>query len=223
MKSKSISRRNFISRTVAGTAALAFSPATSLLANVNANQWQKDAGKYTIYMIGHGHIDPVWLWPWTEGVSVVHSTFRSALDRMKETPGVVFTASSAQFYQWVADNDPSMLSEIKQRITEGLWNVVGGWWVEPDMNIPSGESMTRQGLYGQRTLEKLVGKRAVVAFNPDSFGHPGTLPQIIKLQGMENYVFMRPGAHEKTLPANLFWWEAPDGTDRKSTRLNSSH
>ena len=223
MKSKSISRRNFISRAVAGTAALAFTPATSLLANVNANQWPKNAGKYTIYMIGHGHIDPVWLWPWTEGISVVHSTFRSALDRMKETPGVVFTASSAQFYQWIADNDPSMLSEIKQRIAEGRWNVVGGWWVEPDMNIPSGESMVRQGLYGQRTLEKLVGKRAIVGFNPDSFGHPGTLPQIIKQQGMENYVFMRPGAHEKTLPTNLFWWEAPDGTRVLTFRIQKEY
>ncbi|MDR3194662.1 MAG: twin-arginine translocation signal domain-containing protein [Tannerella sp.] len=223
MKTKSISRRDFIGRTAVGTAALALTPLNSLLANPAAGAWPKNARKYNFYMIGHGHIDPVWLWPWTEGVSVVHSTFRSALDRMKETPDVVFTASSAQFYQWVADNDPAMLAEIRQRISEGRWNVVGGWWVEPDMNIPSGEAMARQGLYGQLTLQKLVGKRATVAFNPDSFGHPGTLPQIIHLQGMENYVFMRPDPNEKTIPADLFWWEGPDGTKVLTYRIQHSY
>ena len=88
-------------------------------------------------MIGQAHIDPVWLWPWSEGISVVHSTFRSALDRMNETPDFCFTASSAQFYQWVAENDPEMLAEIRKRVEEGRWNIVGGWWVEPDMNIPA--------------------------------------------------------------------------------------
>ena len=74
-------------------------------------------------MIGHAHIDPVWLWPWTEGISVVHSTFRSALDRMKEYPDVAFIASSAQFYEWVANTDPGMFSEIKQfdRIKAAIW------------------------------------------------------------------------------------------------------
>ena len=223
MKTKSISRRDFINRTAVGTAALALTPMNSLLAYPATAKWPKDAKKYSIYLIGHGHIDPVWLWPWTEGVSVVHSTFRAALDRMKETPDVVFTASSAQFYQWVADNDPGMMDEIRRRVAEGRWNVVGGWWVEPDMNIPSGEAMARQGLYGQLTLEKLVGRRATVAFNPDSFGHPGTLPQIIRLQGMENYVFMRPEKHEKDLPANLFWWEGPDGSRVMTYRIQDSY
>ena len=166
-----ISRRDFIHRATVGTTALAFTPAINLWSNPAVSPWPKGAGDYTIHMIGHGHIDPVWLWPWSEGVSIVHSTFRSALDRMKETPDVVFAASSARFYQWVADNDPAMLNEIRQRVKEGRWNVVGGWWVEPDMNLPSGEAMVRQGLYGQRTLQKLIGTRAKVAFNPDAFGH----------------------------------------------------
>ena len=174
-------------------------------------------------MIGHAHIDPVWLWPWSEGLSVVHSTFRSALDRMHETPGFTFTASSAQFYQWVAENDPAMLAEIRQRVQEGRWSVVGGWWVEPDVNIPSGEALVSQGLYGQMTLQRLLGRRATAAFNPDSFGHPGTLPQILKLQGMDNYVFMRPMPGEKTLPADLFWWEGPDGTRVLAYRIPISY
>jgi alpha-mannosidase len=142
---------------------------------------------------------------------------------MNESPDVTFTASSAQFYRWVAENDPEMLKEIRKRVDEGRWNIVGGWWVEPDMNIPSGESMARQGLYGQLTFGKLLGHRAVVATNPDSFGHAGTLPQIIKQQGMENYIFMRPAPYEKTLPADLFWWEAPDGTRVLTYRIQFSY
>ena len=218
-----ISRRAFLNRAALGAAAFALTPATSLLANTAAAPWPKDAKKYKFYMIGHGHIDPVWLWPMSEGVSLAHSTFRSALDRMNETPDVVFASSSAQFYQWVADNDPTMLAEIKQRIKEGRWNVVGGWWIEPDVNCPSGEALVRQGLYGQRTLEKLVGQRAKVGFNPDSFGHPGMLPQILRRQGMENYVFMRPQEHEKSIPSDLFWWESPDGSQVLTYRIQESY
>jgi alpha-mannosidase len=225
MKNKDISRRTFINHAATGTALIAMGPVTNLFADAvpQVVEWPSDASKFKFHMIGHGHIDPVWLWPWSEGVSVVHSTFRSALDRMNETPDFTFTASSSQFYQWVAENDPAMLAEIRKRVNEGRWNIVGGWWVEPDMNIPGGEAMVRQGLYGQLTLQRLLGHRATVATNPDSFGHTSSLPQIIKLQGMENYIFMRPGPKEKSLPADLFWWEGPDGTRVLTYRIQFSY
>ena len=163
-------------------------------------------------MIGNSHIDAPWLWPWQEAMSVVHSTFRSALDRMNEYPDFTFTASSAQFYEWVAATDPAMMEEIRKRVAEGRWDVVGGWWIEPDVNIPNGESLVRQGLYGQRLLQQLFGRPARLGYNPDSFGHTGTLPQILKLQGMRGYVFKRPMAPEKKLPGDLFWWQGADGT-----------
>jgi alpha-mannosidase len=221
----SISRRNFINQTATGTAFIVLGPATNLMANDAQpfEPWPADASKFKFHMIGHAHIDPVWLWPWTEGISVVLSTFRSALDRMNETDGFCFMASSAQFYQWVAENDPAMLQEIRKRVDQGRWSIVGGWWVEPDVNMPSGEALVRQGLYGQLTLQRLLGHRARVAANPDSFGHAGTIPQIIKLQGMENYIFMRPGPHEKSLPADLFWWEGADGTHILTYRIQSSY
>ena len=221
-KSKTqLSRRNFLRKAASGTALLALAPATNLFANSfqPGTAWSADALKFKIHMIGQAHIDPVWLWNWSEGISVVHSTFQSALDRMKETPDFKFTASSAQFYHWVAENDPAMLKEIRKRVEEGRWCSVGGWWVEPDMNIPSGEAMVRQGLYGQQTLLRLLGRRAKVAYNPDSFGHTGNLPQIIKSQGMENYIFMRPGIREKTLPSDLFWWSGTDGTEVLTYRI----
>jgi alpha-mannosidase len=217
---KTLTRRDFIRRAAIGSAALAFTPANSLLAHPAKSDWPANAKKYRIYMIGHAHIDVVWLWPWHEGLAVVHSTFRSALERMKETPDLVFTSSSALYYKWVAENDPDMLTEIRQRVAEGRWNIVGGWWIEPDTNIPSGESMVRQGLYGQRTFERLLGRRATIAFTADSFGHAGTLPQIFRQQGMEGYVFMRPDGGEKKLPANLFWWEGPDGTRILAYRIH---
>ncbi|MDR1789679.1 MAG: hypothetical protein LBR12_04980, partial [Opitutaceae bacterium] len=179
-----------------------------------------DAPAQSFLMIGNGHIDPVWLWPWQEGVNLVHSTFRSALDRLNENPDFTFTASSAQFYEWVAQNDPAMLAEIKQRVAEGRWGLVGGWWIEPDLNIPSGEALVRHGLYGQRSFQKLLGRKAVTGFNPDGFGHPGSLPQILRGQGLENYVFMRPNPKENAaIPASTFRWRSPDGSDVLAYRI----
>ena len=222
---RTISRRTFVNRAAAGSVFVALGPLTDIMTKnlQQASNWPSDATKFRFHMIGQAHIDPVWLWPWSEGIAVVLSTFRSALDRMNETPDFSFTASSAQFYQWVAENDPGMLAEIKKRIAEGRWNIVGGWWVEPDVNIPGGEAMVRQGLYGQLTFQRLLGSRAKVAFNPDSFGHSGTLPQIFKLMGMENYIFMRPGIKEKTIPADLFWWEGLDGTRILTYRIPISY
>jgi alpha-mannosidase len=174
-------------------------------------------------MIGNAHIDAPWLWPWSEAISVALSTFRSALDRMNEDPDFTFTASSAQFYEWVAATDPKMMEEIRRRVAEGRWNVVGGWWIEPDVNIPNGESLVRQGLHGQRLFQHLFGRIAQIGYNPDSFGHPGTLPQILKLQGMHAYVFMRPQSYEKTLPADLFWWQGADGTRLLTYRIPFSY
>jgi len=225
MHKSKISRRGFVNLSASGALLVAVNPFAGLLPDEiqKASKWPSDAQKYRFHMIGHAHIDPVWLWPWSEGIALVHSTFRSALDRMNETEDLTFVSSSAQFYQWVAENDPSMLSEIRKRVNEGRWNIVGGWWVEPDVNMPCGESLVRHGLYGQQTLEKLLGSRAKVAFNPDSFGHPGTLPQILMLQGMENYVFMRPAQHEKSIPSDLFWWEGPDGTKVLTYRIQFSY
>ena len=224
-KKASLSRREFINRTAAGTAMITFAPVKTLLAENDSGKmpWPGNASEFRFHMIGHAHIDPVWLWPWSEGVSVVHSTFRSALDRMNETPDFAFVASSAQFYQWVEENDPDMMKEIRKRVDEGRWNIVGGWWVEPDVNIPGGEAMVRQGLYGQKTFERLLGRKAKIAFNPDSFGHAGTLPQILNQQGMKHYVFMRPGPHEKEIPADLFWWESPDGSKVLTYRIPISY
>jgi len=174
-----------------------------------------DARDVTVYMVGHAHIDPTWLWRWTEGFEEVRATFRSALNRMNETPEFKFTASSACFYAWVKACDPEMFDAIRVRVREGRWELAGGWWVEPDCNIPCGESFVRQGLYAQRFFEREFGVRARVGFNPDSFGHAGTLPQILKGLGIGHYVYMRPspGVEMDYPGGTTFRWRANDGSE----------
>lgn len=171
------------------------------------------------HMIGNAHIDPVWLWNWQEGFQEVKATFRSALDRMQEYPDFVFTCSSAAHHAWVEENDPAMFREIQERVKEGRWEIVGGWWVQPDCNLPSGEGFVRQGLYGQRYFLEKFGTTAKVGYNPDSFGHAVTLPQILKKSGMDYYTFMRPGPHEMGLPSRLFQWQSPDGSQVLTFRI----
>jgi alpha-mannosidase len=166
----------------------------------------------TLHMIGNAHIDPVWLWQWQEGYHEVLASFRSALDRLEEYDDFIFVSSSAAFYQWVEKSDPEMFEEIRRRVREGRWEIVGGWWIQPDCNIPSGESFVRQALYAQRYFLEKFGVTARVGYNVDSFGHHGNLPQLLKKSGLDYYVFMRPSPHEKGLPGRLFWWESNDGS-----------
>jgi alpha-mannosidase len=172
-----------------------------------------------LHMIGNAHIDPVWLWQWQEGYHEVHATFRSALDRMEAYPNFVFVASSAAFYEWIEQSDPVMFREIQERVKQGRWVITGGWWVEPDCNIPCGESFVRQGLYGQLYFRKKFGLQAQTGFNVDSFGHAAALPKILQQSGIDYYVFLRPMPHEKELPAQLFRWQSGDGSCLMAFRI----
>ncbi len=177
----------------------------------------------TVYMIGNAHIDPVWLWRWGEGLAEVLATCRSALDRMNEYPEFVFTRADAATYKWIEDSCPDMFEEIRRRVREGRWSIVGGWWEQPDCNIPSGESFVRHALYGKRYLMEKFGVDVTVGYNVDSFGHNAGLPQILSKSGIAYYVFMRPDAREKELPEPVFWWEGPDGSRVLALRLQSPY
>ena len=165
-----------------------------------------------LHMIGNAHIDPVWLWQWPEGYQEVRASFQSAIDRMEEYPDFVFTCDSSLFFEWVEESDPQLFERIRARVEEGRLQVVGGWWIEPDCNIPGGESFVRQALYGQRYLREKLGITATTGANLDSFGHNASIPQILRGSGIDSYVFLRPGPNEKTLESPIFWWESPDGS-----------
>ena len=173
----------------------------------------------TLYMIGNAHLDLVWHWRWQEGCQEIKATFRSALDRMKEYDDFLFTCSTAAGYEWVEENEPAMFEEIRERVREGRWIIVGGWWVQPDCNVPGGESFVRQGLYAQRYFREKFGVTARTGYSVDSFGHHGMLPQILKKSGMDNYVFMRPGCHEKGLEGETFRWMSRDGSEVTAYRI----
>jgi alpha-mannosidase len=170
--------------------------------------------QFTIHAVGNSHIDMAWLWPWTETVEVVRNTFQSVLDLMREYPDFKFTMSSARTYEWIEEKYPAMFKEIQQRVREGRWEVIGGMWVEPDLNMPDGESLTRQILVGKRYFQSRFGVDVKIGWNPDSFGYNWQLPQIYKKSGMDYFVTQKLlWAHEfTTFPYKVFWWQAPDGS-----------
>lgn len=166
--------------------------------------------KYTLHLIANNHIDPVWLWRWEEGLFTTRSIFSSVIEYMKKYPEFTFSASSALLYKWIEEVDLKLFQEIKKKVKEGRWCIVGGWWIEPDCNLPSGEALVRQGLYGQRYFLEKFGVKARVGYNPDAFGHNLMLPQILKKMDIDYYVFLRPEPYEKKLESDLFFWESPD-------------
>ena len=166
---------------------------------------------YTLHMIGNAHLDPIWLWDWREGLQEALDTCWSAIARLRETEDFVFTRSSAAIYQWIEEADPELFEEIRRYVAEGRWEIVGGWWEQPDCNLPGGESLVRHCLYGKRYFLDKFGVEVRVGYNPDSFGHNAGIPQILRQAGYDYYLFCRPDPQEKYLPDLLFAWEGPAG------------
>jgi alpha-mannosidase len=167
----------------------------------------------TLHLTGNSHIDAAWLWPWTETVDAVKRTFSTALQLMNEYPDYTYTQSSAQYNEWIADKYPAMNEEIKKRIKEGRWEIVGGMWVEPDLNMPDGEAQVRSLLLGKRLFQKQYGVDVRVGWNLDSFGYNWQLPQIYKRSGVDYFVTQKmTWNYTNQLPFKLFWWESPDGS-----------
>ena len=183
----------------------------------------------TLHLTGNSHIDAAWLWPWTETVNTVRDTFGTAIQLMEEYPTYTFTQSAADYNSWLANDYPDLNAQIAQRIKQGRWEVVGGMWVEPDLNIPDGESTVRSILIGKRWYEKHYGVDVRIGWNPDSFGYNWQLPQIYKRTGIDYFVTQKMFWNDTNkLPLKLFWWESPDGSkvltyfphDYANTNLN---
>jgi alpha-mannosidase len=169
--------------------------------------------KADIHLTGNAHIDAAWLWPWTETVEVVRQTFGTALQLMNEYPKYTYTQSAAAYDEWMEQKYPSEFSQIQQRVKEGRWEMVGGMWVEPDLNMPDGESLVRQLLIGKRYFQSRFGVDVRIGWNPDSFGYNWQLPQIYKRSGVDYFVTQKMAWNDTNrLPLKLFWWQAPDGS-----------
>lgn len=164
------------------------------------------AKSYTLYLIGHAHIDMDWLWPWSETVQACHDTFASALHFMQEFPQFHFSQSQVSAYVAMQDHHPSIFAGIRNAVKRGQWEVTAGMWDESDSNMASGEALFRTALYSTRYTEKELGVRSRIVWLPDNFGHAWTLPDIMSRCGFKYFYFCRcrPGPL-------VFNWEGPGG------------
>jgi alpha-mannosidase len=166
-----------------------------------------------LVLAGHAHIDTAWLWPVRETKRKCSRTFATMLDLMTRYPEFHFSCSQPVQYEWMKLHYPDIFESIKQRVKEGRWELCGAAWVEPDHNVPSGESLIRQYLYGNRWFEREFGQRSAIAWVPDSFGYTWALPQIMKTCQLKAFVTTKIDWNQLTkFPYSMFLWEGADGT-----------
>jgi alpha-mannosidase len=191
-------------------------PATWPAAHAIAARFLSDrngGGQHNISAIGHAHIDTAWLWPLAETRRKCVRTFSSALEYMDQYPQYKFACSQAQQYEWMKESHPGLYARIKQKVQEGQFIPAGGTWVEPDCNIPSGESLVRQFLFGQRFFRQEFGITCREFWEPDVFGYSAALPQIIRQSGIDRFLTIKLSWSQfNKLTSHTFYWEGLDGS-----------
>ena len=164
--------------------------------------------------IGHAHIDTAWLWPIEETRRKCQRSFATVVALMEEYPEFKFACSQAYQYAVIEETDPDLFARIKAKVASGQWIPIGGSWVEPDCNLPSGESLSRQFLYGQRYFEKTFGTRSRIFWNPDVFGYCAQLPQLMREAGMDRFLTQKLSWNRFTTPPHhSFLWRGIDGSE----------
>ncbi|MBQ2810094.1 MAG: alpha-mannosidase [Clostridia bacterium] len=176
--------------------------------------------KKRVHMICNAHIDPIWQWDWPEGVSATLSTFYSAV-KLSDEFDYIFCHNEVTVYKYVEKYAPELFARIQELVKQGKWHIMGGWYLQPDCNMPSGESFVRQIREGQRYFKEKFGIVPTTAINFDPFGHSVGLVQIVKKCGQDSYMFMRPFPHELALENDQFVWRGLDGSEIKATRVCS--
>ena len=167
----------------------------------------------TIHAIFSAHLDPVWMWPWTAGLDEALATSRSACDRLDAHPELFYTQGEVWPLAMVERADAALFKRIRGHVEAGRWEIVNGWWTQPDCNFPTEEGLKRQIAIGREWVEKRFQVTPRTGFNPDSFGHCAKMPEILRAGGQDRYVFMRPQEHEMRLPARLFRWRSRERGD----------
>ncbi|MDZ7401295.1 MAG: hypothetical protein ONB37_14125 [candidate division KSB1 bacterium] len=172
-----------------------------------------------IHLICNAHLDPVWQWRWEEGCAETISTFRAAVELLHEYPDFIFNHNEAVLYQWILKYDPDLFAEIQKLVKVGRWCISGGWYLQPDVNLPGTESIIRHIAEGRRFFKEHFGVQPIVAYNFDSFGHSGGLPQLLKQAGYKMYIHLRPQSSELELPSDLYRWRGVDGSEILGYRI----
>lgn len=170
-------------------------------------------GQHNISALGYAHLDTAWLWPMAESHRKAVRTFTNALRLMEDYPEYRFSSAQAVHLAWIKAEQPKLYAQIKARVAEGRFVLVGGTWVEPDCNIPSGEALVRQFLYGQRFFRQEFGITCTEFWNPDVFGYSAALPQIIRGAGARYFLTQKLSWNQINKPTNhTFLWEGLDGS-----------
>ncbi len=166
-----------------------------------------------ISALGHSHIDLAWLWPLRETVRKGARTFATALMMLDKYPDYIFGASQPQLYQWIKSFYLMLFEKIKSRVKEGRWEALGAMWVETDTNLPGGESLVRQILYGKRFFKMEFNQNTELLWLPDSFGFNGALPQILKKSGLNYFCTTKLSWNLfNQYPHHSFIWMGIDGS-----------
>lgn len=186
----------------------------SLLAIRSSVQYlAQDIKQRRIQLLGHAHLDLAWLWAISDTWEAAQRTFTSVLNLQQDFPELIFCHSTPALYAWIEEHRPDLFTAIQQQVNAGRWEIVGGLWVEPELNLVSGESIVRQLLYGQRYVLDKFGAISTVAWLPDSFGFCATLPQFLQQAGIEYFVTQKLLWNDTTqFPYGAFWWRSPDGS-----------
>jgi alpha-mannosidase len=171
------------------------------------------AKQFTLFFDANAHIDAAWLWRDKETIEVCKNTFTSVLNMMDARPDFTYTQSAAAYYDWMEQLYPDVFKRIRQRVQDGRWEIVGGMWVEPDCNLPSGESWMRHLLYATRYFKQKFGAKVSIGYNPDSFGYTWNIPEFYANAGIDAFITQKMGWSEvNVFPYHVFWWESPDGS-----------
>lgn len=173
--------------------------------------------KQRVHLICNAHIDPIWQWDWQEGASAVLSTFRAAAN-LAEKYDYIFCHNEVTAYKYVEEYAPELFEKIRQLVKAGKWHIIGGWYLQPDDNMPMGESFVRQIQMGFDYFREKFGTTPTTAFNVDAFGHTRGLVQILKKCGQDSLIVCRPHTDEIDIQENIFLWEGFDGSKIKVYR-----
>ncbi len=178
--------------------------------------------KKNVHLICNAHLDPVWLWEWEEGVAEAISTFRTAAEICEENDNFIFNHNEVILYKWVAEYEPELFKRIQKLVKAGKWHIMGGWYLQPDCNMPSGESFVRQILVGKKYFSKNFGQEPTTAINFDPFGHTQGLVQILSKSGYDSYLFLRPmpQIEEFNLEDDDFIWVGYDNSEVLGKRFS---
>lgn len=161
--------------------------------------------KKRIFLVSNAHLDPVWQWEWDEGASAAVSTFRTAARFCREYDGYVFCHNEGILYEWVREYEPKLYEQIQSLVEAGKWNIIGGWYIQPDCNMPAGETFIRHAAWGRKYFKKNFNSESDVGVSFDAFGHSRGLVQILSKCGYKYYLHCRPSDNFCKMPSDYKW------------------